>query len=141
MILSRVLIEIVLEGKTRSALRALKRALLLGFHVRAPVRLERRFAVEVAVALFARKQLHRRAVRVRQFDVLAQRSHTAELPPARLALLPTVSAERVVALQVQCEVKPPRKALGAARHRALDRAAVRQLVLRQSLALKKGLAT
>ena len=140
MILSRVLIQIVLECKTRCALLALKRALLLDLFVRAPVRLKRRFAVKVAVALSARKRLHRGAVRVRQLDVLAPRSQTAELAPAKGALLPALSSERVVAPQVQSEVEPPRKALAAASHRALDRAAVPSLVLRQPLALKEGLA-
>jgi len=138
-VLSRVLIEIVLERETRATLRARKRPLLLHLRVSAPMRLERRFAVEVPMAFLARKSANRSAVRVRELNVFAQRSHSAKLPPTAFALVQTLSAERVVALQMQREVKTSRKAFAAARHRALDRTEVSALVLRQPLTLKKGL--
>merc|ERR1719445_196750 len=137
--LPRVLIEIVLERETRVTLRARKRPLLLHLRVRAPMRLERRFAVELPMAFLARKCAHRRAVRGRGLNVFAQRRQSAKLPPTAFALVHALSAERVVALQMQREVKASRKAFVAARHRALHRTEVRALVLRQPLTLEKRL--
>jgi len=119
MILSHVFVEIGPEREARRALRALERALLLELHVREPVLFQRRLAVEVAVALFARELLGRAAVRVCPSDVLAQRFHAAVLAFAERALLQALCATSakgvVVALEVQFEIGVPRKALAAAR--------------------------